>query len=73
MEIGALVPNTHGHRDIRKFLMPVSELGQKSGYRFQLPASVVNQSFDSKRWPTRMVKGEGYDPDIERACPRVGP
>jgi endonuclease G len=74
MAIGAIVPNTGGHLDIRKFLMPVAELEKKTGYRFALPESVAEEAVDFKRWPTRIVKKEllGKLPSIDQQCPRVG-
>lgn len=73
MALGAMVPNTVGHLDIRKFIMPVADLEKKTGFRFGLPESVAVQKPDLARWPTRIVKREllGRLPDIDVQCPRV--
>lgn len=72
--IGVMVPNNGGHLDVRDFMMSVRDLEQRTGYKFQLPAEVANESPDLVQWPTRILDHEflGELPkEIDSQCPRV--
>ncbi len=71
--LGVQVPNTANQLDIREFMMSVSELEDKTHFKFGLPAIIANKSPDSTQWPTRIVRKEllGKLPDIDAQCPKV--
>ena len=82
MAIGVLVPNEEGHKDIRKFMMPVADLEKKSGYKFSLNSTIATREVDFKKWPTRLVGSgtrnssaelseEEKNKMFEKVCPRA--
>lgn len=55
-------------------MMSVSDLEQRTGYKFQLPAQVADESPDLVQWPTRILDHEflgGIPEKIDEQCPRV--
>ena len=50
MAIGAMVPNEAGHLDVRQFMMAVTELEQKTGFQFGLPAAVAAENPVLSKW-----------------------
>ena len=71
--IGVMVPNTKGHLDVRDFMMSVSDLERRTGYKFQLRTEVANETPNLVQWPTRILAEEFVAPpkDIDDQCPRV--
>ncbi len=69
--LGVMVPNEPGHRDIRRYVMSVAALEERTGYRFGLAPAIASRQPDLAQWPTRVVTKEylGRLPPIDKQCP----
>ena len=73
LAVGVKVPNMANQLDIRDFMMSVSELEEKTKFKFKLPIAISSKEPDLTQWPTRLLQKEylGQLPHIDEQCPKA--